>query len=158
MVRAALIAWRVTPLAVGARMPRRTPDSGRWHRGDKPVIYASLDPALAALEALAHLTAPLQPHALLKLHLRGVKIDGPPRLPKRWKHAKHLTRRIGEDWLRDGVGELLRVPSALCVEATNVLIAAERLQPGMLRVQRVGPFRFDHRLIAGLKPGGARHG
>jgi RES domain-containing protein len=133
-------------------MDHDSPKTGRWHRGAKPVIYASLEPALAALEALAHAKRPLPTLALLKLRLRNVDHRTVRGLPPNWRHAKHITRRIGEDWLARGREGALFVPSALCTVASNVLIASDRVHAGDLVVRRVETFRFDKRLLAGLKP------
>jgi RES domain-containing protein len=132
-------------------MHRRSPESGRWHRGDKPILYASLDPALAVLEALAHLKQPLKAHVLLRLRLRGVSIKT-LRLPDGWRSTKRLTRDAGEAWLADRLSQVLQVPSALCTESLNVLIATDLLDAGQLSVTRLRAFRFDARLLAGLKP------
>lgn len=100
---------------------------------------------------------PLPPHALLRLTLSGVRSSSiADRLPGDWKQAKHRTRRIGEAWLESGTSAVLLVPSALCPDASNLLIASERLAPGALVVRRLGPFRFDRRLLASLKPAGWR--
>lgn len=147
---ARLIAWRVTPLAPGQRMDRCADKTARWHRGRAPVVYASSTPELAALEALAHLEAPLVPHALLRLTLRNARVRQVRALPADWKARKPLTRDLGDDWLVRGRGQVLAVPSALCAEAVNVLVASERLAAGQMLCRRLGPFRFDLRLLRGL--------
>jgi RES domain-containing protein len=148
---ATVIAWRVTPLPPGQRMDRRADRTARWHRGAAPVVYASSTPELAVLEALAHLEAPMLPHALLRLVLRDVHVRQVRGLPRDWKTRKPLTRDIGDTWLAHGRAQVLSVPSALCAEARNLLVASGRLAAAQMRCQRVRGFRFDPRLLQGLK-------
>lgn len=148
---ATLVAWRVTPLAPGQRMDRSADKTARWHRGSAPIVYASSTPELAALEALAHLEAPLNPHALVRLTLRYVQLREVRALPPDWKRRKPLTRDLGDDWLARGREHVMAVPSALCAEAVNLLIASERLAAGQMQCRRLRAFRFDHRLLEGLK-------
>lgn len=146
---ATLTAWRVTPLPPGQRMDRSADKTARWHRGAAPIVYASATPELAVLEALAHLEAPLVPHALLRLTLREVRVDDVRGLPPDWKARKPLTRDLGDRWLARGRGHVLAVPSALCAEAVNLLVASARLEAGQMRCRRVRAFRFDRRLLQG---------
>lgn len=128
-------------------MDRSADKTARWHHGTAPIVYASSTPELAVLEALAHLEAPLVPHALLRLTLRGVSLRQVRALPHDWKSRKPLTRGIGDAWLSRGRGHVLAVPSALCAEAVNLLIASARLAAGQMQCRRVRAFRFDHRLL-----------
>ena len=114
------------------------------------MVYASSTPELAVLEALAHLDAPLAPHALLRLMLREVRLRQVRALPPDWKACKPLTRDIGDDWLARGREQVMAVPSALCAEAVNLLVASERLDAGQMQCRRMRAFRFDHRLLQGL--------
>ena len=118
------------------------------------MVYASTTPELAVLEALAHLQPPLLPHALLRLTLRDAVIGRVVRLPRDWTARKAWTRDTGDAWLRDGAGHVLDVPSALCKEARNLLIASARLAPGQMRCRRLRAFPFDPRLLKGA--GGSR--
>src|SRR5688572_13496214 len=147
---ATLIAWRVTPLPPGQRMDRYADKTARWHRGRAPMVYASSTPELAVLEALAHLNAPLVRHALLRLTLRDVRLRHVRALPPDWRARKPLTRDIGDDWLARGREQVMAVPSALCAEAVNLLVASARLGAGQMHCRRMRAFRFDHRLLQGL--------
>jgi RES domain-containing protein len=146
-----MVLWRVMPLAPGERMERASPATARWHRGEKPVVYAARSPELALVEALVHLKADFEPHALVRLELRDVRVAQVPlsALPAGWKSKKSITRDIGDAWLSRGRTELLAVPSAPCPEAMNLLVACHRLEPRQLRVRRIRGFRFDSRLIDG---------
>ena len=144
-----LTAWRVTPLAPGQRMDRCADQTARWHRGRAPMIYASSTPELAVLEALVHFQVPLLPHALLRLTLHDVHVREVRALPAGWKSRKALTRDLGDDWLARGHGQVLAVPSALCAEAVNLLIASERLVTDQMHCRRMRAFRFDSRLLEG---------
>ena len=130
-------------------MDRCADKTARWHRGRAPLVYASSTPELALLEALVHLETPLVPHALLRLTLRNAYVRQLRALPPDWKARKPLTRDIGDDWLARGHGQVLAVPSALCAEAVNLLVASERLAAGQMQCRRMRAFRFDARLLRG---------
>jgi RES domain-containing protein len=153
VARPPLYLWRVAPLGDEGVVDRVTAASGRWHRGAQPIVYASTTPELAALEALAHLRLPAQPHWLIRLRLahplRTARVRG---LSEGWKQRQAETRDIGQRWLESGRSSLLYVPSALVPEGVNALIASEALQSRQLRAQAVRRFRFDRRLVRGAKP------
>jgi RES domain-containing protein len=147
-----LYLWRVAPLGKDDVVDRVTAASGRWHRGSQPVVYASTTPELAALEALAHLRLPAEPHWLIRLRLvHPLRITRVRGLREGWKQRKAETRDIGHRWLEEGRSVLLYVPSALVDEGVNALIASEALRPGQLSAQAVRRFRFDRRLVQGAK-------
>jgi RES domain-containing protein len=146
-----LLLWRVAPLPDRTTIERCTDGSGRWHRGSKPIIYASTTPELAVLEALAHLERPIRQHWILRLILRKpVSSSHVRRLPRDWVSRQAATREIGERWLASGRRKVLIVPSALCADARNALIACDRLEPRQLSCRAVRPFHFDKRLIDGV--------
>lgn len=144
------LLWRVAPVQKGTPLERCTESTGRWHRGSKPIIYASATPELAVLEALAHLERPIRQHWLLRLTLREPVSSSRVRgLPSGWVSRQGKTRDIGERWLEKGKETVLIVPSALCADGRNALIASERLKPRQLICRVLRPFVFDKRLIEG---------
>lgn len=145
-----LLLWRIAPLPDRTTIERCTDATGRWHRGSKPVIYASTTPELAVLEALAHLERPIRQHWILRLVLRNPVSSSRVRgLPRDWVSRQAATRGIGEQWLAKGRREVLLVPSALCADASNALIACDRLEPRQLSCRALRPFHFDKRLVDG---------
>ena len=148
---AALTLWRVAPLGDANVVDRFAEASGRWHRGSRPIIYASWTPELAVLEALAHLSAPIKPHWLIRLRLSAPRVEPVRSLPARWTRSKAATRRIGESWLAAGRSQVLLVPSVLCTESANALLATERMRPRQLRCDRIRRFGFDSRLTDGVR-------
>src|SRR5688500_3306050 len=107
-----LLLWRVAPLPDRTTIERCMDGSGRWHRGSKPIIYASTTPELAVLEALAHLERPIRQHWILRLILRKpVSSSHVRRLPRDWVSRQAATREIGERWLASGRRKVLIVPS-----------------------------------------------
>lgn len=146
-----LILWRVAPLGDHGVVDRHAEASGRWHRGRKPIIYASTTPELAVLEALAHLDAPVKPHWLIRVRLSSPSIVPVAALPPHWPRARPVTRRIGEAWLGRGRAQVMLVPSVLSMESSNALIASARLRPRQLRCDKIRRFRFDPRLLDGIR-------
>jgi RES domain-containing protein len=145
--RSALL-WRISIPADAWVSPA---SGGRWSQPGEPMIYASLSPALAVLEALAHRDGSdlSETH-----HLACIEAPRAPRLvldaaalPSEWLQQGDRTRAIGSAWLQSRASVLLFVPSALVPDDYNVLVNAAHpdWQPGLLRGGN-SDFCFDPRL------------
>lgn len=146
-----LLLWRIAPVPDRTSIERCTETTGRWHRGSRPIIYASTTPELAVLEALAHLDRPIRQHWVMRLSLRKpVSSSRARNLPEGWVRRQAMTHDIGERWLDHGDAVVLIVPSALCADACNALIACDRLASRQLVCRAMRPFAFDKRLIQGV--------
>jgi len=141
--------WRVSPARTLADACR-SEHAGRWNWASRPMLYGSSTPELAALEALAHLAENPVPHWLSVVHLPRVDSATPVRgLTADWRKDKAQTREIGNRWFDRCGSAALLVPSALCPEASNVLVNPHhRLAAGM-RLQVLRRFDFDRRLARG---------
>ncbi|NNM72681.1 RES family NAD+ phosphorylase [Enterovirga aerilata] len=124
----------------GARL-----NGGRWNRPGRPLIYTADNAALAALEVRVHLDLPpdLLPddYVLLELDLGEASVEGidaPPADPA----------AFGSDWLASARSAVLRVPSAIVPECSNLLINPLHPEAGTIRVARKRRFAFDPRLWA----------
>jgi RES domain-containing protein len=90
--------------------------------------------------------------------LRYLEIDAPdsvraeevdiPNLEPHWKEDLAITRRIGDDWLRDAQSGLLRVPSVIVPETWNVLLNPRHPDAGRVRILRLYTHPIDPRLLA----------
>lgn len=123
-----MILWRISNhRSLAGEGSLRT--SGRWHTRGKRIIYCADSPAAALLEILVHLEVDLhdlpERYRLLKfdapddLRVDRLEIDT---LPKDWRDRADLTRAAGDAWLTTGATALLRVPSAIVPETSNVLL------------------------------------
>lgn len=99
---------------------------GRWHTKGRPVVYAAEHPALALVEAMAHLDLSIDevPDTLklcrievddrLGIHMRT--------LPAGWQANELMSRKVGDAWLAAREHPLFAVPSAILPHSTNYLI------------------------------------
>lgn len=129
--------------------------SGRWHTARRLVAYASDSLALAGLEVLVHCDIDLLPTDLVAIEVfvpKSVKIAelALTDLPRTWRKypAPASLQRLGNAWLDEASGCLLRVPSAIIPTESNFLINPRHPDLGKLRVVRKFAFRFDSRLVS----------
>jgi RES domain-containing protein len=126
---------------------------GRWHTKPKAIIYAAEHPALAMVEILTHmkLSANNLPLTLRLLAIdvkEGAAISSTPDLPNGWQANRINTQSLGNRWLREGSGLILKCPSAVLPESFNYLINPSHPQASThLSETDMGPFWFDARLI-----------
>lgn len=126
----------------------------RWTPRGTPAVYASSHLSLAALEYLVHIDAEDAPDDLIALHI-GVPDDvtelacSPSSLPADWRQTPPPLecQEIGGEWAGRGEALLLRVPSVLVPEESNVLV--NPLHPDAVGVRVVGSrsFSYDIRLL-----------
>lgn len=140
-----ILAWRVCR-AVHADLSgegaRRW--GGRWNSPGVPMVYLAEHPALAVLEVRVHLDLPpdLLPEDYVLMRVA---------LPEDFEAATlpDDPRGVGDAWARAGRSAVLRVPSVLVPEATNLLLNPAHPRAAEARVESVAAFRFDQRLWLG---------
>ena len=119
---------------------------GRWNSPGRPVVYMAEHPALALVEVLVHLD--LAPESLPDdyVMLRAALPDDPP--PEQAGPAGAADpREAGDAWLARRAAPVLRVPSAIVPQATNLLLDPLHPAAQAARIVAVEPFRFDPRLL-----------
>jgi RES domain-containing protein len=125
---------------------------GRWSPPGRPCVYASLSPAGALLEYLAHNTD----GAPAGLMLATAELPAGTTLaecnqPSTWRdlpyHAE--VQQVGAAWLGSGRSLALRVPSALVDGEVNVLLDPAHRGFSALQVQALTPLHVDPRLRSG---------
>jgi len=126
---------------------------GRWNSVGVPVVYTGLTRALAVLESLVHADPDLVPRDLTTFEidvpegLREETVDVAA-LPTDWRRPGHVRCvELGDAWLRRAAAPLLRVPSAVVPEETNLLINPRHPHAARVEVVRLAPFAFDARLL-----------
>lgn len=122
---------------------------GRWTSKDAPSIYASLSPAGAMLEFMAHLegkTPEALTLAVASLPVEDVLVQG--ELLEDWNQRPYRPQiqAIGDAWHRNRKSLALRVPSALCPDECNLLINPEHEHFDRLAVIRLLPMTVDERI------------
>ena len=126
----------------------------RWTPRGTPAVYAASHLSLAALEYLVHIDPEDAPDDLVALHI-GVPDDAPElahapsSLPPDWRQTPPPPecQTIGREWAKRAEELLLRVPSVLIPEESNVLV--NPTHPAAAGVRLIGsrPFSYDVRLL-----------
>ena len=122
---------------------------GRWTSDGTPAVYASHTPATALLEFLVHSDGPpTGPVFLASARIPKDRITNVSSYPSGWNERPYRdeVRRIGDDWSKSHRSLALRVPSALCDEACNVIINPEHVDAPLIQHVEVRPLRVDDRL------------
>ncbi|MCI4679842.1 RES family NAD+ phosphorylase [Rhodoblastus acidophilus] len=143
-----LVGWRIcrrphADLAgAGARLV-----GGRWNNPGRPMLYMAATPELAALEVRVHLDLPPElipdDYVLMSVDLDGLTIEEVPDLPAD-------PAEFGDRWLAGRRTPILRVPSFIVPESSNLLV--NPLHPdGGGRMRTVRDFSFDRRLWLPLR-------
>lgn len=127
---------------------------GRWNPEGVAVVYASSTLALAALEYLIHVDVEDVPADLIAMQLDVPADAGTVRvavadLPADWyrlpEHPACVA--LGDAWIAANEALLMRVPSAVVPEETNVLIAPSHARADDVTVAATRAFAYDPRLL-----------
>lgn len=139
-----MLAWRLcrAPFAdLTGEGARRF--GGRWNTPGLPVVYAASSAALAVLEVRVHLDLPpeLLPddYVLLSIELGELDIEVVETTPP-------APAAFGDTWLREQRTPILRVPSAIVPESSNLLLNPVHPSAARARVAVIRAFTFDPRL------------
>ena len=127
---------------------------GRWNSKGTRVLYMSESRALAVLEVLVHLAVEIPDKYVIgdadvspDLEISTVSEEA---LPADWQTPistlQGVTRKIGDEWVRNGKSAVLSVPSVIVEERNFVLNPAH---PEFRRITFHLPkhFEFDGRLF-----------
>jgi RES domain-containing protein len=131
--------------------------AGRWHEQGHRVVYAADSEALAALEAIVHLSSASQvpDYICLKASIpdsfiADVRDFG--RLPDDWNQRDSLeARSSGTRWLRSADSVALRVPSVVIPRESNYLLNPSHPRFNEIEISRPLLFEFDARLFGRIQ-------
>jgi RES domain-containing protein len=144
-----MILWRISRHgdltgAGGLRAP------GRWQYTGQPIVYLTESPAGALLEVCVHTSANDVPPEFTLLRVEGpdlaVPFIRPQDLTSAWRERMEVTREIGTAWLAKAESVLLRVPSALVPESSNLLFNPRHPKAAKFRITQTFSWPFDDRL------------
>lgn len=131
---------------------------GRWNPPGLAVVYTSESLSLVALEALVHADSDLLPVDLVilsadipdTLPIQSLTLK---QLPSKWNDfpVPSALQAIGVDWVRANKFVGLRVPSAVVVQESNVLLNPAHPDFSHIHWEDVGLFQWDSRLGQGTK-------
>lgn len=130
----------------------------RWNSLNTRLVYTSESRALAALEIAVHLDLnedlPTDRHFVEinipdSVEVFELKIQS---LPKNWDSRPPIldTQFVGDDFVRDNMAAVLKVPSCIIPQEFNYLINPLHPEAEKIKVVSTYPMMFDNRL---KKPG-----
>jgi RES domain-containing protein len=126
---------------------------GRWSSVGTRLCYAATHRSLAILEYRAHIELALMPDDLVIATLEipdDIAVTPTPALPEDWKGypAPASLRKIGDRFIAEALGAIMRIPSVLVPQENNVML--NPVHPDatrMVRQRRLVPFVYDRRLL-----------
>lgn len=118
------------------------------------MVYAASHLSLSALEYLVHIDVEDAPSDLLALAIEvpddaGEMVLSARDLPDGWRGMPPppACAQLGDQWIAKNEALLLRVPSVIIPEETNVLLNPAHPRAAEVRVARIRPFAYDPRLL-----------
>lgn len=124
----------------------------RWNNKGLPVVYTSTTISLSLLELFIHKVSydEIVSNFLITIEISGLA-DVPEiklnKLKTDWTTDESNTRWIGDQFLTGNSSLLLKVPSAIIPEETNVLINPRHKDFKKVKVKASRAFEFDARLF-----------
>lgn len=131
--------------------------SARWHTAGRPIVYLAASPAGAMVEVLVHLELQedeLPPsYTLLKVEFPADVAIEEIRIAEKeaWKTNLSISRRLGDEWLKNGKTALVRVPSAILPNTFNYLLNPLHRNAKHIKIASATRARFDPRLLRYLR-------
>ena len=116
---------------------------GRWNTPGRPLVYAASTAALAVLEIRVHLDLPPE---LLPNDFVLVTIDLGDLVVEDISGIAVDQQAFGDAWIRERRTPVLRVPSVIVPEDSNVLVNPGHPAAASVRVVGQRRFEFDRRL------------
>jgi len=125
----------------------------RWCPKDVFMIYTASSRSLACLENVVNRDqfGLMQPFNILTINCPpSIKIKTVllKSLSPDWKDRDqiHLTRSLGENWIRENQSAILRVPSSIIEEENNYLLNPNHPDFKLIKIVKTQPFVFDSRI------------
>lgn len=126
----------------------------RWNSKGVEMIYTSDSRALAMAEVAVHLTLATLPTDFVLLEIllpenSSILELNIQTLSKNWNAFPHYleTQLIGDQFIRDNVFAVMKVPSAVVQGDFNYLINPYHSQFNKIKISAQLPFLFDQRLF-----------
>lgn len=126
----------------------------RWNSKGVEMIYTSESRALAMAEVAVHLTFATLPNDFVLLEILlpdniSIRTLDHNDLSVNWNKFPHHpeTQFIGDQFIRDNVFAVMKVPSAVVQGDFNYIINPYHSQFGGIKISAQLPFLFDQRLF-----------
>ena len=125
----------------------------RWNNKGKPLVYTAESISLSALEFFVNIGSyNLVPDNLVLLTIEvddntKMIIQDPLDLPKEWKNKINVTRKLGDDFIKEAKAAIMKVPSAIIDGEYNFIINPKHQEADKVRILSIKPFTFDSRFF-----------
>jgi RES domain-containing protein len=124
---------------------------GRWNSAGLPVVYTSTTISLSLLELLIYNATyeELQNNYLMKIEVPELLEATMTQInvKQQWQKDIGYSRFIGDSFLIAKKSLLLKVPSAIIPEESNILINPFHPDSKKIKIVKASPFQFDSRLF-----------
>ena len=126
---------------------------GRWNSKGSPAIYASESIAMCIAEIAVHIPLGMIPanYVLVIIEIQEdlVEVLEINSLPDQWRTypTSKLTQEIGDKFLTNKEFLVLKVPSAVVPQESNLLINPNHKDLNRIKILAVEPYTFDERLF-----------
>lgn len=127
---------------------------GRWNFKGVAVLYTSSSISLSILECLAHFPIAFAPKdmAIATIIIPEdclVKEISIADLPKNWRGipSPKLLKDLSYQWIKNQETLVLKVPSIIVPKEFNYIINPFHKNSNTIKLQEVGPFSFDGRVL-----------
>lgn len=125
---------------------------GRWHSEGTRIVYTAESLSVATLELLVHMPRPRIPEFMAircSFEERFVHVLEYTKLPENWSDpiAPLSLRSFGDEWARNHVSAVMRVPSAVTLVEFNYLLNPEHSDFASIEIGEPRPFSLDLRLV-----------
>ncbi|GAC1440838.1 MAG: RES family NAD+ phosphorylase [Sediminibacterium sp.] len=148
-----MILYRFTPYIFSKELNGKGAGryGGRWNSIGLPVVYTSMTISLALLELLIHNASydEIRTNYLTVLEVpdNNIKEVNFSQLKNDWIKDESYSRFIGDEFLRNQPSLLLKVPSAIIPEESNVLLNPRHPDFKKAQIRTAAEFYFDSRLF-----------
>lgn len=124
---------------------------GRWNSRGTRIVYAAGSLSLAVLEMLVHFQddSILPNYTFIEAKIEENLIENVGKLPKNWQKSPPSfdVQKIGDDWAKQNLSAVLRVPSAMISSESNYLINPNHQDFSRITYGKPQNFTFDERLL-----------
>lgn len=127
---------------------------GRWNSIGVEMLYLASNRSLAMAEVAVHLTLATIPPDLVMvtvaipddISMKNITVS---KLPANWNEFPYpaATRKVGDDFVREGKACILKIPSAVTKGDHNLLVNPHHAEFKRLRVSSIEPFPLDRRIF-----------
>lgn len=125
----------------------------RWNSAGNNMIYSAGSISLACLENIVHRSGEGLSGLFNILHIEipddlDCEEIRQGDLPENWMDFTnvHITRMMGDNWLKNMTAAVLRVPSAIIPQESNYLINPAHQDFNNIRLVKTQDFNFDKRI------------